>query len=408
MEKDRRLYWIWLQRRLPLGSTVINRLFEYFEDIEGIYAADKKQLESLELRRKDITALTDKSLREAAGILERLRTVNAWVLTPDDARYPDTLRNIAGFPAALYVQGVFPDLNTLPAVAVVSTRKISDDGAKTTFCLSAGLAAAGMIVVSGGARGGDAAAHEGAVYANGKTVLVKAAAPEVEYPPENKRLRREIIAGRGAVVTEYPPGSEEKCDYHVRNRLIAGMCLGALVTEAPMRSGTNITLNLAREQGREVFAMPGSTLDGKHDGTHHQIRQGATLVTCAKQVVEEYVGRYPGLLDAEAAERVENKCRLAAFAQPQGAHSPKKDASPKKETEKTTINELQSCPEGVSTDAATVFSFMSGEAVAVDDLAKRVGMSAQDLLILLTELEMFGCIAQSAGQRYRIKAKGER
>lgn len=406
MQKDRRLYWIWLQRRLPLGSVAINRLFEQFTDIEEIYAADKKQLEPLGLRRKDIAALADKSLREAAGILENLRRVNAWVLTPDDARYPDTLRHIAGFPAVLYVQGTLPDLNTLPAIAVVSTRDISDDGAKATFCLCAGLAAAGMIVVSGGARGGDAAAHEGAVFAKGKTVLIKAAPPEKEYPTENKRLRREIIAEYGAVVTEYPPGSEEKCDYHVRNRLIAGMCLGACVTEAPARSGTNITLNLAREQGREVFAMPGSTLDGKHDGTHKQIRQGATLVTCATDIVEEYMGRYPGALDLKAAEQTETRCRKAAFAEPTVSKKPEKSPA-KNEKEKTTEILLQECPKEASEKAAAVFALMDAQPCAVDELAKAAGLTPQNLLILLTELEMFGCVEQCAGQRYRIKAKGD-
>lgn len=405
MNKDRRLYWIWLQRQLPLGSAVINRLFEYFEDIEDIYAADKKQLEPLELRRKTVAALCDKSLKEAAAVLENMRRVNGWVLTPDDARYPDALRHIAGFPAALYVQGVLPDLNTLPSIAVVSTRKISDDGAKTTFCLSAGLAAAGVIVVSGGARGGDAAAHEGALYAKGKTVLIKAAAPEVEYPPENKRLRREIIAGGGAVITEFPPGSKEKCDYHVRNRLMSGMCPGTCVTEAPMRSGTNITANLAREQGREVFAMPGNTVDGKHDGTHQQIRQGATLVTCAMDIVEEYVSRYPGMLDMEAAQKVERECRRVAFAKPAAVPQKPSEITPEKPKEKTTEIPLQTCPEDVSKEAARVFSLMSGELCPVDALAKKAGLTAQNLLILLTELEMYGCVEQSAGQQYRIRSK---
>ncbi len=407
MQKDRRLYWIWLQRSLPLGSTVINRLFEHFEDIEDVYAADKKQLAPLELRRKELTALCDKSLHTAAAILEDMKRVNGWVLTPDDARYPDALRHIAGFPAALYVQGFLPDLNVFPAVAVVSTRKISDDGAKTTFCLSAGLAAAGMIVVSGGARGGDAAAHEGALYAKGKTILVKAAAPEVEYPVENKRLRQDIILGGSAVITEFPPGSKEKCDYHVRNRLISGMCVGTCVTEAPLRSGTNITANFAREQGREVFAVPGNTSDGRHDGAHRQIRQGAMLITRAADIVEEYVSRYVGVLDLDAAIQTEEACRRVAFAkQPTKQAAPKTESKPIKE--KTTEVVLQACPADVSAEAARVFSLMDGTFCPVDELAKRAQLSAQNLLILLTELEMYDCIEQSAGQKYRIKQKGDR
>lgn len=408
MTKDRRLYWIWLQRSLPLGSTVINRLFEHFEDIEDVYAAGKKQLAPLELRRKDVAALSDKSLKEAVRILEDMRRVNGWVLTPDDARYPDALRHIAGFPAALYVQGVFPDLNTLPSIAVVSTRGITDDGAKTTFCLCAGLASAGMVVVSGGAIGGDAAAHEGALYARGKTVLVKAASPDTEYPVENKALRRSILESGGAIVTEYPPGSKEKCNYHVRNRLISGMCTGVCVTEAPKRSGTHITAGFAREQGRDVFAIPGSTTDGKHDGTHQQIRQGATLITGAVDILEEYISRYPGMLDKEAAQKVEQTCLRAAFGDKDRPRKKQQPIPKNEQPQETTEILLEECPAEVSAEAARVFSLMSGELCPVDALAKAAGIPPQDLLIILTELEMFQCIEHAAGQRYRIKHKASK
>lgn len=396
MSLDRRLYWIWLQRRLPLGSAVINLLFERFEDVSDIYNADKRQLEYAGVRAKQAVALADKSLRDAQRIMRDMQQVNGWVLTPDDARYPDSLRHIAGFPAVLYVQGTLPDLNHLLAVSVVSTRNITDDGAKTTFCLSAGLAAAGAVVVSGGAKGGDAAAHEGALYAKGKTVLVKAAPPEVEYPPENTVLRREILQNGGAIVTEYPPFSQEKCDFHVRNRLIAGLGAGTCITESPARSGTLITANLAREQGKEVFAVPGDIYGGKHDGAHQQIRQGAVLITDAVDILEEYAGRYAGMLDIEAARRVEATCRQAAFGTSTDTPQPAR-----KKTEKTTEISTAACPAEASAEAKRVFALLDATPCAVDALAKKAGLSPQNLLILLTELEMFQCVEQTAGQQYR-------
>lgn len=410
MTTDRRTYWIWLQRRLPLGSPAINRLFEHFEDVEDVYAADKKQLLESGISRKDAQALSDKSLTEANRILRDMRELDGWVMTPDDARYPDNLRHIAGFPAVLYVQGVFPDLNAFPSLGVVSTREISVDGAKTTFCLSAGLAAAGVIIVSGGAKGGDAAAHDGALYAKGKTVLVKAAAPEVEYPRETTSLRADILKNGGAIVTEYPPACLDKCDYHVRNRLISGMSVGVCVTEAPARSGTHITANFAREQGRSVYAVPGNTTDGRHDGTHRQIRQGATLVTRSTEILEDLAMQYPGLLDVKAAEEVENTCLRAAFP---SAESPAPETSKPKAktvTKKTTELIPKECPAEASEAAARVFALMDVTACAVDTLAKKAGLSPQQLLILLTELEMFGCIEQTAGLQYRIKQqqKGDR
>ncbi len=397
---DRRVYWIWLQQSLPLGSVAINRLFECFEDIEAVYAADEKQLKELLLRPEDRKKLCEKSLIRARRTLKDVQALGGWVLTPDDARYPDPLRHIAGFPAVLYVQGDLPDVNSLPTIGVVSTRRISEDGEKLTFCLSAGLAAAGMIVVSGGAMGGDAAAHNGAMYADGKTILVKAAAPEVEYPAGNKQLRQDILCGRGAVVTEFEPGFHGYCDYHVRNRLISGMSAGVCVTEAPRISGAVITANLAREQGREVFAVPGSVLDGQHDGTHHQIRQGATLVSSAVDIVDEYLPRFPGLLDRKAAENAETATRAKVFRKATVSTAPAQAATADSQPQRKA--ETARCPDEASAEAKRLFGLLTATPCPVDTLAKNAGLSPQDVLILLTELELFGCVESTAGQQYKI------
>ncbi len=397
---DRRLYWIWLQQSLPLGSTVLNRLFEQFEDVEAVYAADTKQLKALALRPDDVKKLSDKSLTRARRILKDMQKLGGSVMTPDDARYPDALRHIAGFPAALYVQGDFPNVNALPTVGVVSTRDITEEGEKLTFCIAAGLAAAGMIVVSGGAKGGDAAAHNGAMYADGKTVLVKGAAPEVEYPVVNKQLRRDVLNGRGAIITEFEPGFHGYCDYHVRNRLISGMSAGVCVTEAPKISGAVITANLAREQGREVFAVPGNVLDGRHDGAHHQIRQGAILISSAVDVVDEYLPRFPGLLDRKAAEDMEGAIKAKIFrrhtVEAEGQKTAVADVKPSK-TVKTV-----SCPDQASDEAKRLFGFLSDVPCPVDTIAKNAALSPQDVLILLTELELLGCVQSTAGQQYKI------
>ena len=396
---DRRIYWIWLQQSLPLGSTAVNRLFEQFEDIEAVYAADAKQLKDVLLRPEDAKKLQDKSLTRARRILKDMQKLGGSVMTPDDARYPDALRHIAGFPAALYVQGDFPNVNAVPTIGVVSTRDISEDGEKLTFCMAAGLAASGMIVVSGGAKGGDAAAHNGAMYADGKTVLVKGAAPEVEYPVANKQLRQDILNGRGAIVTEFEPGFHGYCDYHVRNRLISGMSAGVCVTEAPKISGAMITANLAREQGREVFAVPGNVLDGRHDGAHHQIRQGAILVSSAVEIVDEYLLRFPGLLDRKAAEERENAVKAKVFRKPTVEEQPKTAVADTKAPAKT---QAVSCPDEASPEAKRLFGLLSETPCPVDTLASNAGLSPQDVLILLTELELLGCVQSTAGQQYKI------
>ncbi len=384
---------------MPLGSPLLNRLFEHFEDIIDVYAADKARLQPLEIPPKHLEALLDKKTDNAVRILRDMQNLNGWVLTPDDAEYPDALRYIVGFPAVLYGQGEMPDLNTLPTIGVVSTRRITDAGAKTTFCLAAGLAAAGMVVVSGGAIGGDAAAHEGALSVNGKTVLVKAAAPDIEYPPQNTRLRADVLRMGGAIVTEFPPRDDRYCDYHIRNRLIAGMSHGVCVTEAPKRSGALITANIAREQGKDVFAMPGDTLDGAHDGTHQQIRNGATLITSAADILDEYAPRFAGMLDKAIGIQIESDYRRRAFAKT--SNTPKTVHTVTKTTENITAASVITCPADASPEAQKLFALLEDTPCAVDDLAEKAGMSAQDVLIILTELELLGCAESTAGQQYR-------
>lgn len=249
MSMDRRLYWIWLQRHLPLGSMATNRLSDHFSDIEAVFAAKPAALREVELRPQEYLELQDKDLTEAKGILKAMQDIGGWVLTPEDVCYPEALREIDGFPAVLYGEGTMPQLNRMPSVAVVGTRYATEEGKDNAYMLAGGLAAAGMVVVSGGARGIDAAAHAGALDAQGVTVLVKAAPPEVEYPQGTAALRRHILEAGGAIVTEYAPGKPFFCDYHVRNRLMVGMTLGTCVVEAPQRSGALISANLARAQG---------------------------------------------------------------------------------------------------------------------------------------------------------------
>lgn len=250
MSTDRRLYWIWLQRHLPLGSMATNRLMDHFSDIEAVFAATPAALREVELRPQEHLGLQDKDLTEAKGILKAMQDIGGWVLTPEDVCYPEALREIDGFPAVLYGEGTMPQLNRLPAVAVVGTRHATEEGKDNAYMLAGGLAAAGMVIVSGGARGIDAAAHAGALDAQGVTVLVKAAPPEVEYPQETTALRRHILEAGGAIVTEYAPGKPFFCDYHVRNRLMVGMTLGTCVVEAPQRSGALISATLPVRRAR--------------------------------------------------------------------------------------------------------------------------------------------------------------
>jgi len=204
----------------------------------------------------------------------------------DDDAYPDLLRQIADFPLLLYACGD-AELLRGPQVAIVGSRLCTPGGARTAFEFAAGLAAAGLGVTSGLALGIDAEAHRGALHAGGKTVAVIATGTDIDYPAANRRLAGRIRES-GLIVSEFPPGTRaRRAHFPRRNRIISGLSLATLVVEAARRSGSLITAGHAADQGREVFAVPGSIHNPQTRGCHELIRDGATLAESADEVLRE-------------------------------------------------------------------------------------------------------------------------
>jgi DNA processing protein len=220
---------------------------------------------------------------EAEAELEALHALGCHLIARHEPDYPRRLAEIADPPPLLIVHGD-PALLREPAVAIVGARNASGNGRTLARTLAKELAEAGLVVVSGLARGIDTAAHEGVLDAGGRTVAVIASGIDVPYPPDNAALMAQI-AESGAVVSERPPGAVPQARHFPRrNRLIAGLSLGVVVVEAAPQSGSLITARLAAEQGREVMAVPGSPLDPRHRGTNQLLRDGATLVESAADV----------------------------------------------------------------------------------------------------------------------------
>ncbi len=409
---DSRVYWIWLQQVLPAGSHAVSDLLDAFGHARTVYHATPEDYQKAGLPHELCRRLGDKSLEKAHRILDRVLALGDWMLTPEDALYPLCLRHCAAPPAVLYARGVMPDLDSLPAVAVVGTRHATREGVQEARALAAGLAAGGMVVVSGGATGIDAAVHSGALDGGGITIVVMACPLNVEYPLENADLRRRVVESGGVLLSEFPPDEEYQCDFHIRNRIMAGLSQGVCLAQTPGRSGARITARLAREYNREVFALPGTLSGHRYDGAHKEIQGGATLVIRATDILREYAPLYPGVLDLEAAEAAQ---RLAE-GQPllQTEESPKAE-KPKREKKQKRIsrrkkNEVESlaadvvasatCPDGASAAAKGVYKVLTAQPQPVDLLAEKAGMPIPTLLAALTELEMFGCAVNSAGQQY--------
>ena len=277
-------YWIAFSRVRGIGAARLRVLLERFGDLETAWRADALELARAGLDRRTLASLleTRKKLNLDKEV-ERARGLR--LLCWDDAEYPRRLREIPNPPPLLYLKGSLIDSDEW-SVAVVGTRRASAYGREATRMLCADLAASGVTVVSGLARGIDAAAHQAALDAGGRTLAVLACGLDQVYPPEHTRMAAEIVR-RGALISEFAPGTPpESGNFPARNRIISGLTLGTLVVEAGETSGALITAALAAEQGRQVFAVPGGILARTSRGSNRLLQDGAMLVQSAEDVLE--------------------------------------------------------------------------------------------------------------------------
>ena len=330
----------------------------------GLYAA--------QLQEKGL-ALLRHTLADEARLLGGLAKKKMALVLREDAQYPPLLRQIAHPPHLLYVYGE-TDLTDRFPVAVVGTRRASAYGLTHTREIAAELAQTGVCVVSGLALGIDAAAHTGALDGGGRTVAVLGSALDKPYPQENEPLMRRILESGGSVVSEYAPGTPpSRYSFLQRNRIIAGMCLGTLVTEGPRRSGALNTATRTLENGREVFALPGNVDSPGAQLPNMLISEGARLVTGAADILSALV------IEPKDAP----KAAQAAVA-PMEAPAEKKPHIP------GGLDETQ---------RAICAALLAGEA-DFDALCAVSGLESDELGALLIEMEMDGLVTPLAGTRY--------
>ena len=310
--------WIALNMVRGIGPRTANDLLAEFGTPAQVFAASRVALAKHKLKPDTIQELKDSSILEkAAGEMERLEALGAQVITIDDDDYPELLREIHDPPIALYVRGDLAKAYAQPCLAVVGSRRCSTYGINVAQMLARELAALGITIISGMARGIDAAAHRGALEAKGQTIAIVGTGLEVTYPKEHQGLQTEIMAS-GAVLSEFPLGTPPlPQNFPYRNRILSGLCLGVLVVEAAEHSGSLITARLANEQGREVFAVPGNITSQTSFGPNYLIKDGAKLVQQARDVIEELPRELKEkLLGVERPDEKGKKKRSFAAAQP--------------------------------------------------------------------------------------------
>lgn len=280
--------WIALNMVRRIGPRTANLLLDRFGSPASVFAASRHDLLAAGLKPDTISELHDSAILDLANAeIERLEQMGARVVTIADEDYPPLLREIYDPPISLYVQGDLSLLVNTPCLAVVGSRRCSTYGVNAANSLSRALAEQGVTIVSGLARGIDAAAHRGALEAGGATIGVIGTGLDVSYPKEHKKLAEEIVVS-GATLTEFPLGTPPLAqNFPYRNRILSGLCFGVLIVEAAEHSGSLITARLAMEQDREVFAVPGNITSQTSFGPNYLIKDGAKLVQHWRDIIEE-------------------------------------------------------------------------------------------------------------------------
>ncbi len=376
---DDAMAWLRLHHAPGIGCVTAIRLLEALGDAQVVCAASTEQLRAAGLSPEAVKSLRALDSGVLARDLSWLRKSNHHLLPYNHEHYPRLLREISDPPLVLYAVGDVSLLNR-PQIAVVGSRRPSPGGERNARELTTELVRSGLTVTSGLALGIDAVAHQAALNAGGTTVAVAGTGLEIVYPARHRGLARRI-ASNGVLISEFPcDAAPQKKNFPRRNRLMSGISFGVLVVEAKKRSGTLITARLAGEQGREVFAVPGSIINPSVAGCHRLIQEGAKLVQSAQDVLDELPNVY-------------EKTRMTATQLEVGNSVPLCEQS-RAVTEYSTLsrgqeNLLQAIPHD--------------EGIFVDALVEASGLEVSEVSSLLLGLELNGFVACKNGVYTRIQ-----
>jgi len=358
-------YWVAFNRAPGFGPAKVRALLDHFGDLEWAWRATAAELQQAGMDRRAIESLLKlRTTYDPQIDIRKAERAGARILTWDDAEYPVHLREIPQPPPVLYVKGALAESDQW-ALAIVGTRRASAYGKEAARVFAGALAASGVTIVSGLARGIDAVAHQAALDAGGRTIAVLGHGIDLLYPPEHRRLAAQIVE-RGALVSDYPPGTRpEAVNFPPRNRIISGLSLGVLVVEAGETSGALITADFAAEQGREVFALPGNVFARGCIGTNKLLRDGAALALTPQDILEQ-------LNMTMVAQHIEARAVIP----------------PQDETEKALL------------------AVLSSEPVHIDEISRQSGLPIASVSSTLALMELKGLVRQVGGMNYVAAREG--
>ena len=361
MIKDK--FWIAFSAIEEIDSRFVQRLYNYFGDIETAYNAtlgDLSQIDGLNIKKAE-KFIEKRSKLNLDKTLDEVISRNVSFITFEDENYPFMLKNISDPPMVLYTKGDLGLCNLEKTLAVVGSRRASTNAKDVLTKILGQLQNTDVCVVSGLASGIDTTAHTAALASNLKTIGVIASGFDFVYPSANRELYKKIEDGNGAIVTEYFPTFQPlQFRFPQRNRIVSGLAYGTLVAEAALRSGALITANLCLEQGRELMCIPGLISNPNTEGIYKLLKQGATMVTAAEDILSA--------LGWEVKPAQQLKMDFSQFS----------------DNEKKVLNSIEIEQKGF------------------DQISSETGISFNDLLVCLTTLELSGVIKQVDGEKYKV------
>ena len=361
--------WISLWRVPGIGCQTFHKLLQSFGDPEAVLNASSSALKQAGLTDRQRNAILSNDLDTAKPDMLWLDDENHHLVTFNDEHYPTLLREISVAPPLLYVHGNTELLND-PQIAIVGSRNPTQSGRNNAFEFGKHFASTGLCVTSGLALGIDGEAHKGALADGGVTIAVTATGLDRVYPASHRQLAHQIVE-RGALVSENPIGTAPTPkNFPRRNRIISGLSLGSLIVEAAQKSGSLITADYANEQGRMVFAIPGSIHNPLARGCHKLIRQGAKLVETASDVMEDLAAQID----------------LSSFNTPTES--------------KPEIGSENTDSESSSDDNSRLLDAMGYDPVSIDDLVLQTGLTPAALSSMLLVMELQGLIASNGRGSY--------
>ncbi|MBR6578284.1 MAG: DNA-processing protein DprA [Clostridia bacterium] len=420
--KEGILYEIWLTTCISAGTTAYEKLFEHYATAYDVYRADIGELERIGLPERLLANLSRKDLRRASDAADFCLRKNVRLFVRGEAGYPERLESIPNPPYALYVKGDIRCAENEYSTSIVGTRNMSEYGMNMAYKIAYELASAGAAIVSGMALGVDGVAHVGALEANGDTIAVLGSGLDKVYPPAHRRLMG-IIAERGALVSEYAPGTPPMSgNFPLRNRIISGLSRSTLVIEGNTNSGSMLTAREAIRQGRDIFAIPGNVGISNALGTNVLIRDGARVALSARDIIGirgdrgidldrladaelnstldintlKYYGVSPAAYIAEPAPR-EEIGRLEPIPEKKPVRRQEKKRSEPETIKEPKRSSLAPLPDGIMKEIYE--SMPVGTPVSADFFAG-LGILSGELVGHLSMLEVMGYITSAPGGTY--------